>query len=255
MGWLHVSVIEPRVKAERSHMASFNQPNGTSTSFISRSPNIPHRAQPRPLVPFANSNFPTVPRTSTACDDTYTNSLAQGRSTPAIPTWNAAALLNPRGFQKTQQQDERKAKTPVNNTPSANIAFQFDSPTSSDPPDQHAHLLVPGVSGYGYMWPNNETPGIGMGHMLERMHNVSERDFPLQKRRKIDRDDEDDNTRNANFGGGGQGGVLGEYMKEKQDQGRKEAAANETRPSVDLTGGRLFHLISGPKLKFSEHNS
>ena len=37
--------------------------------------------------------------------------------------------------------------------------------------------------------------------------------------------------------GGGKGGVLGEYMKEKQEQGRKEDAANGTRPSVDLTGG------------------
>lgn len=82
-----------------------------------------------------------------------------------------------------------------------------------------------------------------MGHMLERIHNVSERDFLPQKRRKIERDGEDDNARKAHFGGGGKGGVLGGYMKEKQEQGRKEDAANGTRPSVDLTGGRLSPII------------
>lgn len=82
-----------------------------------------------------------------------------------------------------------------------------------------------------------------MGRMLERMHNVSERGFLPQKRRKIEREGEDDNAQKAHFGGGGKGGVLGEYMKEKQEQGRKEDAANGTRPSVDLTGGRSFPSI------------
>jgi len=87
------------------------------------------------------------------------------------------------------------------------------------------------------MWPNEPAPAMGMGHMLERVHNVSERDFLPQKRRKIEREVEDDNAHKAHFRGGGKGGVLGEYMKEKQEQGRKEDAANGTRPSVDLTGG------------------
>jgi hypothetical protein len=75
-----------------------------------------------------------------------------------------------------------------------------------------------------------------MGHMLERMHNVAERDsFPV-KRRKVDTP-EADKERKAQFGGGGKGGVLGEYMKEKQEEGRKESTANGTGFAVDLTGG------------------
>ena len=94
------------------------------------------------------------------------------------------------------------------------------------------------------MWPSEPVPGIGMGHMLEHMHNVSERDFLPQKRRKIEREGEDDHAQKAHFVGG-KGGVLGEYMKEKQEQGRKEDAANGTRPSVDLTGGKSFPSIRG----------
>jgi hypothetical protein len=231
-------------------MASFNQPNGTSTYFIPRSSNFPRQAGPNSLGQFTGSNFPTVDSTSTAYEHAYTNPFTPDRSRPnapfnaatpnpthQFPTWNAAALLNPRGFQKSQQKDERKPNMPISNGPPSNIAFQFDSPVSSASPVQHPHPPVHGVNGHGYVWPDNEAPGIGMGPMLERMHNVSERDFLPQKRRKLDREEDDDNTRKAHFSGGGKGGVLGEYMKEKQEQGRKEAAANGTRPSVDLTQG------------------
>lgn len=90
------------------------------------------------------------------------------------------------------------------------------------------------------MYQGNQAPGVSMGHFLERMHNVSEREFSPQKRRKIERDDIEDSERKAQFGGGGKGGVLGEYMREKKEEGRKESAAHDTRHSVDLTGGKLL---------------
>jgi hypothetical protein len=235
-------------------MASSNQPNGTSNVFIPRPPYIPQTAQAtaKASVPVTGSQFHTVDSTSTTYDDAYTKSTAQGRSrpnapfngaiptpTPQFPTWNAAALLNPRGFQKSHQQDERKANTPIRNGPPPSIAFQFDSPMGSTPPVRNVQSIR---QNGGYMWPSEPAPGIAMGHMLERIHNVSERDFLPQKRRKIELEGEDDNAQKAHFGGGGKGGVLGEYMKEKQEQGRKEDAANGTRSSVDLTGGRSFLL-------------
>jgi len=230
-------------------MASFNQPNGTSTFSIPRSPYIPQTAQAKvkSSVSVTGSHFRPVDFISPAYNDAYTKPTAQGRSRPnasfngvnptptrQLPTWNAAALLNPRGFQKSHQQDERKVDTPIRNGPPSNIAFQFDSPMGSTPPVQNTQ---PVRQNGGYMWPNEPAPAMGMGHMLERVHNVSERDFLPQKRRKIEREVEDDNAHKAHFRGGGKGGVLGEYMKEKQEQGRKEDAANGTRPSVDLTGG------------------
>jgi hypothetical protein len=105
------------------------------------------------------------------------------------------------------------------------------------------------------MRPSEPGPGMGIGHMLERIHNVSERDFLPQKRRRIEQEGEDGSAQKSHFGGGGKGGVLGGYMKEKQEQGRKEDAANGTRPSVDLTGGRLFLSIRsfslGPLIKLA----
>jgi hypothetical protein len=238
-------------------MASFNQPNGTSTFFIPQSPYVPQTAQAkaRSSVPVAGSHFRTLDSISVARSEAYTKPTVQGRSrpnaplnganptpNPQFPTWNAVALLNPKGFQKSHQQDERKANTPIRNTLSPNIAFQFDSPIGSTPPIPNAkHVSRNG----GYMWSSEPASETGMGHMLERMHNVSERDFLPQKRRRIEREGEDDNAQKAHFGGGGKGGVLGEYMKEKLEQSRKEDAANGARPSVDLTGGRLSPSIRG----------
>jgi hypothetical protein len=121
------------------------------------------------------------------------------------------------------------------NRQQSNLAFQFESPSTSTPPIQHAHLSS--QYGNGYLQQNGHPPAFGMGHMLERMHNVSNRESLPQKRRKIQQDGNENREVKSHFNGGGKGGVLGEYMKEKKEEGRKEAAANETRPSVDLTGG------------------
>lgn len=246
-------------------MASFNQPNGTSTPFIPQSPYAPQRVKPKPPAHFTGSNFLTMNPTSTAYDDTYTNPITKGRSrpnapfnaastTPAhkFPTWNAAALLNPRGFQKSQQRDEQNASAPVRNELPSNIAFHFDSPMGSTPPIQHAHSPVPNGKGPAHTYQDEQASGIGISRMLERMHNVSERDFLPQKRRKIQREEED-SKRIAHFGGG-KGGVLGEYV-EKQEQDPKGDAANGTRHSVDLTGGGLSLLTEDAQFEFPERNN
>jgi hypothetical protein len=76
--------------------------------------------------------------------------------------------------------------------------------------------------------------GGGVGNMLERMHNVTERDMMPQKRQKI-HDDRQGNVRKAEFNGGGKGGVIGEYMREKREEGRKENVAKGT--VVDISAG------------------
>lgn len=76
---------------------------------------------------------------------------------------------------------------------------------------------------------------MGMASMLERQHNVVGRDmFPqAPKRRKVEHDESD---RKMQFtGGAGQNGVLGTYMKEQREQGRKEASAHGTKgPAIAL---------------------
>jgi hypothetical protein len=78
------------------------------------------------------------------------------------------------------------------------------------------------------------TNGGGMGHMLERMHQVTDRDMLPQKRQKI-RDDRPEDGRKAEFNGGGKGGVIGEYMREMRDEGRKENVVKNT--VVDISAG------------------
>ena len=70
--------------------------------------------------------------------------------------------------------------------------------------------------------------------MVERMHNVADRDMMPQKRQKV-RDDRPENVRKAEFHGGGKGGVIGQYMREKRDEGRKENMARGT--VVDISAG------------------
>lgn len=68
----------------------------------------------------------------------------------------------------------------------------------------------------------------GMGSLMERLHNVSDRQaMPPAKKQKI----EGDGKATANFRGG-KGGVIGEYLKEKRDEGAREAGPPG---AIDLT--------------------
>ena len=79
-----------------------------------------------------------------------------------------------------------------------------------------------------------------MGHMLERMHNVTDRNMMPQKRQKI-HDNRQVDPRKAEFSGGGKGGVIGDYMREKRDEGRKENGAKGT--VVDISAGQFAALL------------
>lgn len=72
---------------------------------------------------------------------------------------------------------------------------------------------------------------MGQGSILERMHGVTNREAPPSKKRKANPEDQNDqngNPRNA-FSGGGNGGILGEYMKSERDKGASDAGP------IDLT--------------------
>ncbi|RDW79772.1 hypothetical protein BP6252_04410 [Coleophoma cylindrospora] len=153
------------------------------------------------------------------------------------PTWNAAALLNPRGFQPPAPppKDEPKVGGFAQYSNSPGLSFQFDSPGGSPAPAQYQSLPASNGSAsndYSIVYNDGSVQMNGMGQMLERMHNVEDRSMLPQKRRKIHNDSLDD-ARTPGFTGGGKGGVLGQYMKEKKEEGRKEIIAKGT--SVDLS--------------------
>jgi hypothetical protein len=127
----------------------------------------------------------------------------------------------------------------TNNAPPQELPFQFDSPGGLS---QVPSLLSPGqYNSFGPTGSNSHTNGVGgMGHMLERMHNVADRDMLPQKRRKL-YDDRQEDPRKATFNGGGRGGVIGEYMREMKEEGRKENIARGT--AVDISSGLFLPVL------------
>jgi SNF2 family DNA or RNA helicase len=234
-------------------MASRNQPNGTSPHFTygdsSLWPTMGGLGSPEPRP------IPTTPLhtgTNASYNSAHMNGFGIGRPPSNVPLksngarafssqpkWNPAALLNPRGFHSGPQQNVQNGFS--NNNPAPQLSFQFDSPATTPGPSFHAHpppqrsnehIRQNGMNGNGFAAyaTGNGNMG-GMGHMLERMHNVTERDMVPQKRRKIE-DQSNDAQRKAEFNGGGKGGVLGNYMREKKEEGQREARANGTVPVV-----------------------
>lgn len=78
----------------------------------------------------------------------------------------------------------------------------------------------------------------GQGTLIERLHNVSQRGEPPQKRLKPHQIGTENRT--TAFAGGGKGGEIGEYMKQKRDEGQ---ITSGPAPVVDLTESNYL-LIS-----------
>ena len=77
-----------------------------------------------------------------------------------------------------------------------------------------------------------------MGHMLERMHNVEDRDRLPQKRQKFYDNRQD--GRKAEFNGGGKGGVLGDISERAKGRGPEGECGDGS------CGGYLHWLVCYP---------
>ena len=86
----------------------------------------------------------------------------------------------------------------------------------------------------------DEYEGQGMGSLIERVHNVSGREERPQKKQKSE-NFQDDRDKIAIHGGGGKGGEIGEYMRQKKKEGIAESGAATS--IVDLTGGRCLDCL------------
>ncbi|KAL0944274.1 SNF2 family domain-containing protein [Colletotrichum truncatum] len=168
-----------------------------------------------------------------------------GRATLATnaqpQTWNAQALLAPRSYAasstgvrrnspKSQSLASRTAPTNHNNTNNA-VVFQFASPNDT-PSESMTPVMASGASTPGY---DGGVPPYGMGNVIERMNNVQDRaSAPQPKRRKFDTPESDADNKKVMSAGGS--GMLGAYVKERQEQGKSENSKVSTQ-TVDLTGG------------------
>ena len=130
---------------------------------------------------------------------------------------DAKRLLDPIGFDKSNL-DDKKSSFELNPSKSpGSVAVNGNGPHKRN---------------------HEECEGQGMGNLIERVHNVSQREERPQKKQKAE-GLEDDADKQATFSGGGKGGEIGEYMRQKRKEGLAEASS--VNPVVDLTGGTYPH--------------
>ena len=209
---LSAMLMDPR--GHKDHLS-----NGTPSFTTHRDMDVPfarHSSEPRitsSLSPLSTSSS----NPSFSKDDAHEFLKGQGRGSKSTKTqtinhpqqsFDPRQLLDPKGGAKMQP---RKSASSLRSSPSSN---GLQKRASEEPEAQ------------------------GMGGFIERIHGITEREQRPNKRQKTDTNPEDDEERRkATFAGGGKGGDIGEFMREK----RKEAQA-DSGPSgtvVDLTAGML----------------
>ncbi|PBP21077.1 SNF2 family domain-containing protein [Diplocarpon rosae] len=180
---------------------------------------------------------------SDACNMGNSNAPTNTSRQPAFSSqseWAPAALLNPRGG-KPSTHAPASFNTPQYQNQNQAQVFEFDSPSGSsqmysgypaasfnEKSSRQNGTKSNGLTAYANA--NGSANGLGMGNMLERVHNVTDRSQVPQKRRRIE-DDNHSNQRKAEFSGGsGMGNTLGAYMREKRQEGQRGTMSKGTGP-------------------------
>ena len=220
-------------RALKQHLA-----NGTSHSSHFEAFSLPPRRSSEPPHSRSSSNSPVfVDLTSKQItkDDAYHVFNGKGKNasktavtqppTPAFSSqFDPRRLLDPKAFGKDSRKSDEQSPS-IMTTPSEHFSPLRASPNL---PNGEVH------SNGAHKRDHDNTTVPGMGSLIERVHNVSQREERPQKKQKIETFEEDDKYK-KNFGGGGKGGEIGEYIKQKKKEGIEEDGSSAT--IVDLTGG------------------
>ena len=151
---------------------------------------------------------------------TVGHSTTQSPNTPA----SARQLLDPKNYNRENR------KLPPNG--SAQTPASSHNPINGNP--HHPLSKVIDMSKRDH----DELDIQGTGSFIERLHGISHREERPQKKQKLEKDDEFEDDTKAAFAGGGKGGDLGEYVKQKKKEGLEESGPTST--VVDLTEGMSF---------------
>ncbi|KAI1116900.1 SNF2 family N-terminal domain-containing protein [Nemania sp. NC0429] len=148
--------------------------------------------------------------------------------TPAAsaPTYDPAALLNPRAFNRMGIPDNGlQAHFFDGSGSSTPVEFTFDSPNN-----QLLETPMHQIANH----PNPSNPPNGVGAMIERVNNVEHRALlsPQPKRRKLEY--REGLGPKPGFSSGGSG-MMGQHMKEKREEYTETATTQVDM--VDLTSG------------------
>lgn len=148
------------------------------------------------------------------------NNDSNDASATTVPSYNPAALLNPRGFNGVASNNAASNPYFGSSGSSTPISFSFSSPNEQlDLPLHQA----------SYSHPPN-----GFSGMIERVNNVDDRMFvPQQKRRRVE--PEGNTKQNASFGMNGSG-MMSQHIKDKREGGPAQNGVTNYE-TVDLTDG------------------
>lgn len=149
-----------------------------------------------------------------------------GLTPAASHSYDPRLLLNPRSLHSAKLRKDdtldtassSEVETPPQRPSSAAPQFVFDSPNQDS------------------LWhgqPDDE--GTGYGKLIEQVHNVTKREERPVKRQKTEHLSQEDVNGSLAFAGGGKGGEIGEYMRQKRKEGLQESGP--TSNIVDLTAG------------------
>ena len=227
-------LTDPR--ALKQHLA-----NGTFHFSHFRAFSLPPRRSSEPPRYSSSSCSPVIIDLNSkqiTKDDAYHVFNGKGKNTAktAVTQPSASAfssqfdprrLLDPKAFGKDSRKLDERGPSIIA-TPSENL-----SPLRASPKLPNGEY--PEVNGNGaHKRDHDNTRVPGMGSLIERIHNVSQREERPQKKQKIETFEDDDKYK-KNFAGGGKGGEIGEYIKQKKKEGIEEDGSSAT--IVDLTGG------------------
>ena len=209
-------------KSMKKHLA-----NGTSSSsHLLSTPAKPRQSsEPLPLTTSAGIVSTSNPPVRVSKDDAYEienkgkKAVSQQQNGHNSSSYiDARRLLDPASFNQTRVPNMQTSSVPAADKGGSETNNNNNSSAKRD------------LDAY---------EGQGMGSLIERVHNVSQREERPQKKQKS-ADFADDPDKEAFHGGGGKGGEIGEYMKQKKKEGIAEAGSCSS--VVDLTGG-MYNLV------------
>lgn len=161
-------------------------------------------------------------------DDTYAvidhegsgRSLATtlGPTYVSRPRFDPRQLLDPKGYNTVHQKKEQDSLVEVRKASPHALTLEFTDKSQKRE--------------------RNESEEYGMGNMIERVHNITDRQERPYKKQKTGQSDDGEKNTKAGFSGGGKGGEISEYMRQKREEGKKDSGPLNT--VIDLTEGEIY---------------
>ena len=224
--------------------------NGTPISSHSELSSLPARRGSEPPYSESASEIPFLPDIALrrSKDDAYDILKDKGKKTVSIQstttaghaassTFDPRRLLDPKGFGNDQRHKDFQGASTES---ASDLPISSSGQLNSKATESNGGSTETKIDCLNKR-DRKDYEGQGMGSLIESLHNVTQREGRPEKKPKVEKDHFGvEGDKKVDFVGGGKGGELGDYLKERKKQGIAESrSANAV---VDLTGG-MYHLF------------